>query len=72
MVSSLDSITEPNSKLKVTFNNYNYSFNYKLTIGDEVVEGGTAEYNSMYGYASFTSSEHEVTGNVVLTITPVE
>lgn len=70
MVSSLDSITEPNSKLRVTVNNYDYSFNYKLTIGDTDVEIGAAEYNS--GLASFTSGEYEVTGNVVLTITPVE
>ena len=69
-VYSLDSITEPNSKLRVTGYNYYYSFNYKLTIGDKVVEEGTAELN---GYqATFTSKEHVVTGNVVLTITPVE
>lgn len=71
-VNSLDSITEPNSKLSVTVTNYDCSFNYKLTIGGEVVEESTAEYSSVYRYASFTSSEHEVTGNVVLTITPVE
>ena len=71
-VYSLDSITEPNSRLKVIFTNYDNSFNYKLTIGGTVVEEGTEERNSMYGYASFASSEHEVTGNVVLTITPVE
>ena len=71
LVYSLDSITEPNSKLSVTVSNY-YSFKYKLEIGDKVVEEGTAERNSMYGYFSFTSSEYTVDGNVVLTITPVE
>lgn len=71
-VNSLDSITEPDSKLSVTFTNYDYLFNYKLTIGGVVVEEGTAVRDSMYGYASFTSKEHVVTGNVVLTITPVE
>ena len=69
---SLDSIAEPNSKLSVTFTNYDYSFNYKLVIGSKIVEEGTAVRDSMYGYATFTSSEHEVTGNVVLTVTPVE
>ena len=69
-VYSLDSITEPNSKLKVTGYNYYYSFNYKLTIGDKVVEEGTAEFKQYQ--ATFTSKEHVVTGNVVLTITPVE
>lgn len=69
---SLDSITEPNSKLSVTFTNYDYSFNYKLVIGSEIVEEGTAVRDSMYGYATFTSSEYEVTGNVVLTVTPVK
>lgn len=72
MVSSLDSITEPDSKLSVTVTNYDYLFNYKLTIGGVVVEKGTAVRDSMYGYATFESSEHEVTGNVVLTVTPVE
>lgn len=68
--STLETITETNAKLSVSVTNRSESFNYKLSIAGKVVEEGTAELN---GYqATFTSKEHVVTGNVVLTITPVE
>ena len=52
--------------------NYSESFNYELSIAGEVVEEGTAEFNTMQYQATFNSAEHVVTGNVVLTITPVK
>lgn len=57
--------TEP-----VTIGSYSFSFsspvNFELKVGDEVVASGSGQA-SYYGYVTF-----EVTGNVVLTITPVE
>ena len=57
--------TEP-----VTISNYSFSFgspvNFELKVGDEVVASGSGQ-NYYYGNVTF-----EVTGNVVLTITPVE
>ena len=70
--STFETITETNAKLSVSVMNYSESFNYELSIAGEVVEEGTAEFNTMQYQATFNSTEHVVTGNVVLTITPVK
>lgn len=69
---TLETITETNAKLRVSVMNYSESFIYELSIAGKVVEEGTAEFNTMQHQATFNSTEHVVTGNVVLTITPVK
>ena len=57
--------TEP-----VTIGSYSFSFaspvNFELKVGDKVVASGSGQ-NYYYAYVTF-----EITGNVVLTVTPVE
>ena len=56
----------------VSTSSYGVSFAYTLSVGGEIIDEGIAEWNTSSYSAYYQSVKFKATGNVVLTIDPVE